>query len=230
MASGESARVNHLVIALVAPKQKVAPSISSAPRLTTATPGRRIIKMPIMPNASEIQRPRFMRSPRNNTARKIPQIGIVNSIAATVANGNNEMPAIHKLWPAKWIRLRPRWTSRRWVRIWAQPLIDSTAASIATPMALRTNSIWKACISAPSSRTETAITTNETRAPIIQAIAFIGPLGCIGLVCTEKVRNGGARGAGQGGTAPPVAPEPASPGGYASSVKISGRVIMESAV
>ena len=44
-------------------------------------------------------------------------------------------------------------------------------------MALRMNSISKACIPAESSRTETAITRNEARAPTIQAIAFSGSFG-----------------------------------------------------
>ena len=57
-----------------------------------------------------------------------------------------------------------------------------------------------------------AITTNETRAPIIQAIAIIGPLGCIKLACTENVRNGGKAGRGaRGKVAQPRPPRQSPP-------------------
>src|SRR3546814_7218164 len=41
-------------------------------------------------------------------------------------------------------------------------------------MALRMNSIWKACISPVSSRIETVIAAKDVSAPIIQAIALRG--------------------------------------------------------
>ena len=93
-------------------------------------------------------------------------------------------------------------------------------------MTLRMNSIWKACISALSSRTETAITRKEARAPAIQAIAFIG----LGTGCMNRNRSKGRRGERR-----KVAQRRANRQSAWALVQVSrlrsrGRVIMESAV
>src|SRR6266849_2373333 len=126
-----------------------------------------MIRTPAMPSTSMTMRPRLRRSPRISVARIAVHTGMVNSIAKTVARGSIAIAYTHAYWPPKCSTLRNTCKPNRRVRSLPRPKRGRTASTRRSETRLRRARISKLPMVRSSSRTEIAMSENESRAPTI---------------------------------------------------------------
>src|SRR3984957_9886252 len=98
---------------------------------------------------------------------------MVNSSANTVASGNSVRLTAHRYCPAKWqqLRIKCRPARRRVMAPNSAGWVAPNASNIASPPKLRIARISMMCRRTESTRTDTAMAENDTRAPTIHRTA-----------------------------------------------------------
>ena len=92
MVTAESVRESRLIITVPPPQQAAEIRTITAPTLTAASPGRRIIKAPASPTTTADQRRMPMRSRRKITAPRDAKIAFVKLNAVASASGTMLRP------------------------------------------------------------------------------------------------------------------------------------------